>query len=154
MSRDLDNQKKLQRRSFLLGTSKIFLSFLVFSKLYYLQVLKNTKYGKLSDLNRTKIKVLYPERGSIFDLKGEPIATNRPDYQLTLFKEKKDLINGYLSKLRKIINFSDIDISQLKSNLENLNESDFIILKKNLTWKELEVFELVSYKFPFLFIAK
>ena len=154
MSRDLNNQKKLQRRSFLLGTSKIFLSLLVFSKLYYLQVLKNTKYGKLSDLNRTKIKVLYPERGSIFDLRGETIATNRPDFQLTLFKEKKDLINGYLIKLRKIINFSDIDITQLKANLENSNESDFIILKKNLTWEELEVFELVSYKFPFLFITK
>ena len=114
MVSDVDRLKRAQRRSFLLGSSKALLTLIVFSKLYYLQILKKSKYGKLSDLNRTKVKVLYPERGIIFDLFGEPIASNRPDFQLTLFKEKKDLIDTYISKLGKIIRFSDYDLFELK----------------------------------------
>ena len=154
MSSDLDIQKKNQKRSFILGSAKFLIGSVVFGKLYYLQIIQQSKYGKLSDQNRTKLKVLYPERGSIFDLNGEIIATNRLDYQLTLFTEKKELAMPYLKKLEKIIEFSDLDYVELKKNLKSQNRSDFIILKKNLSWKELEVFELLSHKFPFLFISK
>jgi len=154
MSSDLDKQKKVQKRSFILASSKLLIGSLVLGKLYYLQILQQSKYGKLSDQNRTKLKILYPERGSIFDINGEVIATNRLDYQLTLFRDKKNLVKPYLNKLKKIIEFSDLDDIELKKNLKSQNQSDFIILKKNLSWKELEVFELLSHKFPFLFISK
>ena len=110
MSRDLDNQKKLQRRSFLLGTSKIFLSFLVFSKLYYLQVLKNTKYGKLSDLNRESlepiIKNLIEKHETNFKGVGQPLRIGLVGtkfgpgiYDIILSLDKTDVIN----RLKKLV---------------------------------------------------
>ena len=57
-------------------------------------------------MNRTKVKILYPERGTIFDNMGNPIAANRSDFQLNIFREKKELINRYVSKLKNIIHFS------------------------------------------------
>lgn len=154
MTRDIETYKKLQRRSLILGLSKTFFTLIVLSKLYYLQILNKSKYGKLSDINRIKIKILYPERGRIFDLYGDPIAENRIDFQLNLFREKRNLIDQYIKKLKKIIRFDDLDLLELKKNLKSDNVSDFIILKKNLSWKELEIFELLSNKFPFLFITK
>ncbi len=154
ITRDLSYTQKVRRRSLILGGIKSIFTIIVCGKLYYLQILNKSKYGKLSDLNRTKVKILYPERGVIFDKFGIPIATNRLDYQLTIFKEKKELINRYISKLKNIIFFSQRDYQELKTNLLRKDSSDFIILKKNLTWDELEIFELVSSKFPFLFITK
>ena len=106
MSRDANLEKKLRRRSLILGLSKSFLSIVIFGKLFYLQILQNSKYGKLSDINRLKVKILYPERGTIYDLYNNPIASNKTDYQLSIFKDKRNLINKYIIKLQGHIDFS------------------------------------------------
>ena len=85
-----------------MGFQNQFFTLLVFGKLFYLQILQKSKYGKLSDHNRIKVKILYPERGKIFDLFNKPIATNRTDYQLSVFKDKKNLINRYVAKLSMV----------------------------------------------------
>ena len=90
MSREANFEKKIKRRTLLLGLSKTFFTFLVFGKLFYLQILQKSKYGKLSEANRIKLKIVYPERGTIFDLYDKPIASNRIDYQLSIFKDKKN----------------------------------------------------------------
>ena len=115
MTRDLNREKNLKKRSLILGLAKGFFTFVVFGKLYYLQILKKSKYGKLSDLNRTKIKILYPERGKIFDLNGVTLASNRTDFQLTLFREKKELLNRYISRLQEIMFFSENDFNNIIS---------------------------------------
>ena len=105
MNREVNSERKIRRRSLLLGISKSFFTLLVLGKLFYLQILQKSKYGELSDHNRIKVKILYPERGTIFDLYNKPIATNRTDYQLSVFKDKKSLINSYISKLSGHISF-------------------------------------------------
>lgn len=154
MSREINSDRKIRRRSFILGLSKSFFTILVLSKLFYLQILQKSKYGKLSDLNRTKIKILYPERGTIYDLYDYPIASNRIDYQLSIFKDQKNLINKYIYKLNGYISFSDKDLEEIKKNLSEQDLSDFITIKRNLTWNELEFLEFMKNKFPFLVITK
>ena len=38
--------------------------------------------------------------------------------------------------------------------IKNKDLSDFVIMKKNLDWDQLEAFELISNNFPFLIINK
>ena len=45
-------------------------------------------------------------------------------------------------------------MDQVKLNLRDVNLSDFITIKKNLTMDELELFELMSNQFPYLLITK
>ena len=147
-----DNSQLLRKRSFVLGGLKTLFTLIVFGKLYHLQILDKLKYGKLSDLNRIKVKILYPERGIIYDLYNNPIALNKADFQLNIFREKVDLINDYISSLSNVIKFSEQDLADLKENIKNKDLSDFIIMKKNLDWSQLERFELISNNFPFLII--
>ncbi len=154
MSREINHEKRLKRRSLVLGLSKIFFTSLVVGKLFYLQILQKSKYGKLSDTNRIKVKIVYPERGTIFDLYNNPIASNRIDYQLSIFKDKKSLINKYVNKLKGHINFSKKDLQEIHTNLNEQDLSDFITIKRNLSWNELEFFEFMKNKFPFLIITK
>ena len=154
MNREVNLERKIRRRSLLLGISKSFFTLLVLGKLFYLQILQKSKYGELSDHNRIKVKILYPERGTIFDLYNKPIATNRTDYQLSVFKEKKSLINSYISKLSGHISFSDKELKEIGENIKKQDLSDFITIKRNLSWNELEFFEFMKNKFPFLIITK
>ena len=64
MSRDVNLEKKLRRRALILGLSKSFLSLLIFGKLFYLQILQKSKYGKLSDINRLKGKDIISREGN------------------------------------------------------------------------------------------
>ena len=66
ITRDLSHSQKIKEDLYFGGIKSIF-TIVVCGKLYYLQILNKSKYGKLSDLNRTKVKILYPERGTIFD---------------------------------------------------------------------------------------
>ena len=130
ITRDLSRSQKIRRRSLILAGIKSFFAMIVCGKLYYLQILNKSKYGKLSDLNRTKVKILYPERGTILDNFGNPIATNRLDYQLNIFREKSDLINRYISKLKNIIFFSKRDYQELKKIFQQKIFQTLLFLKK------------------------
>ena len=152
MSREVNFEKKIKRRALILGLSKTFFTFLVFGKLFYLQILQKSKYGKLSDTNRIKLKIVYPERGIIFDLYDKPIASNRIDYQLSIFKDKKNLVYDYVKKLRGHINFSEMDLESIKSNSNEQDLSDFITIKRNLSWNELEFFEFILN--PVVFVIR
>ena len=154
MSREINHEKKIRRRTLVIGLSKTFFMLLVSVKLFYLQILQKSKYGKLSDTNRIKIKIVYPERGTIFDLYNKEIASNKIDYQLSVSKDKKKLINRYISKLKGHINFSDKDLEEIKININEQDLSDFITIKRNLSWNDLEFFEFMKNKFPFLLITK
>ena len=89
MNKEIEQYKKFEKRIFILGLGKAFFTSLLVGKLYYLQILNKSKFGKLSETNRIKIKIIYPERGVIFDRFGKEIASNRIDYQISLLKEKK-----------------------------------------------------------------
>ena len=138
-----------------MGGLKTLFTLIVFGKLYHLQILDKLKYGKLSDLNRIKVKILYPQRGIIYDLYNNPIALNRPDFQLNIFREKENLINKYISSLRNVVEFSEKDLADLKENINNKDLSDFIIkyfesLSKKktlkLSKKEIDNFHLFFSK--------
>lgn len=154
MNRDFEDIKKFQKRTFILGLGKGLLTSLLVGKLYYLQILNKTKFGKLSETNRIKIKILYPQRGIIFDRYNERIAENRIDFQIILNKDEKKKVKNIISNLKKIIVFNYDDQKEIEKNLKRNSLDDFITIKKNLSWEELETFIHFSHKFPSLDINK
>ena len=94
-----DKPQLFRKRSFILASLKTFFTLVIFGKLYHLQILDKSKYDKLSDLNRIKVKILYPERGVIFDKFDKPIAKNRLDFQLNILCMVLHLLNFYCSLL-------------------------------------------------------
>ena len=132
MNKDIEEYKKFEKRLFILGFGKVFLTSLLIGKLYHLQILNKSKFGKLSETNRVKIKLVYPQRGIIFDKIGNEIASNRIDYQISFLKEKKNKLDVNIEKLKKIISISDEDLVQLKKSLKRNKLGDFIVVKKNL----------------------
>ncbi len=154
LNKQIEEFRRFQKRTLILGVCKSMFSLLIISKLYYLQILNKSKFGKLSETNRIKIRILYPERGIIRDNNGKNLAANRIDYQLTILKEDKKFLSGTLNSLGKIITLSKNELTLLEKNLKKRSLDDFVIVKRNLTWEELEIFEYYSYNFPYLSINK
>ena len=154
LNKSIQDLRRFQKRTFILGMGKAFFSFVLISKLYYLQILNKSKFGKLSDTNRVKIRILYPERGVIYDSTGNKIAENRIDYQITILKEDKNKIKENIKKLSNFLSFSKEEKVFIEKNFKKNSLDDFIIVKKNLSWEELEIFEYYSYLFPYLSINK
>ena len=141
ITRDLNHGQKVKRRSFILAGIKSIFTLIICGKLYYLQILNKSKYGKLSDINRTKVKILYPERGTIFDKFGNPIASNRLDYQLNIFKEKRDnkIVKKSLDKLVNTAKTSENLMPQLITCVENnCTLGEIIIALKTVFGEYLE----------------
>ena len=154
LNKSIQDLRRFQKRTFILGMGKAFFSFVLISKLYYLQILNKSKFGKLSDTNRVKIRILYPERGVIYDSTGNKIAENRIDYQITILKEDKNKIKENIKKLSNFLSISKEEKVFIQKNFKKNSLDDFIIVKKNLSWEELEIFEYYSYLFPYLSINK
>lgn len=154
LNKQIEEFRKFQKRTLILGIGKSLFSLLIVSKLYYLQILNKSKFGKLSETNRIKIRILYPERGIITDNNGKKLAENRIDYQITILKEDKQYLKQTLQGLGKIITFSKNEVDLLEKNLKKRSLDDFVIVKRNLTWSELEIFEYYSHNFPYFSINK
>lgn len=66
--------------SFLIFT--LFLFFLIFLRLFSLQIVKGTANRELADGNRIQVKVIHAPRGVIFDRNGKILAANSPAFRL------------------------------------------------------------------------
>src|SRR5512145_3523844 len=71
----------------------------LFARLFYLQVVKHEYFSDLSQGNRIRIEPIPPPRGLILDRKGEPLALNRPAYQLELIREQTPDVEDTLARL-------------------------------------------------------
>ena len=61
--------------------------FVLFTRLFFLQVVQGSYYRMLSDGNRVKTVVVHAPRGVIFDRNGEPLVFNVPGFRQTIDKK-------------------------------------------------------------------
>src|SRR5512134_4205953 len=74
----------------------------LFARLYFLQVVRHQYFSDLSQGNRIRIEPVPPSRGLILDRNGEPLALNRPAYQLELVREQTPDLEDTLDRLVQI----------------------------------------------------
>ena len=133
---NLDKNKTINRRLFILGSAKVGLLGLITSRLYNLQISEKKKYEILSDKNRFREWKLAPERGAIKDFFDTEIASTEPLYQVHLVPENaKDLDNLFV-RLKAILNIPDKKVSYLKRLIKKQKPWEPIIVSENLNWSD------------------
>ncbi len=123
---------KRKFKNFILFTSLLFL--IIFSRVFYLQVLKGERYEKLSYNQRIRKVILRAPRGRIFDAQGFLIADTKLSYNLSILPQEIDtsFIFQYISKIL------NIDINNLKEKIiEYKNYPYPILVKRNLSKEEI-----------------
>lgn len=121
--------------------------FVIGAKLWYMQVLEQGKFQKLSTRNRTRIVRLPSGRGKIYDREGRILADNKAATQLIVMADNIENIEDVQNKISGVIDLSPEYI--LKKIKENLYRP-FIpaVLASNMSEETLVSIAEAKWQFP------
>ena len=143
---NLDKNKTINRRLFILGTAKAGLLGLITSRLYNLQISEKKKYELLSDKNRFREWKTPPKRGVITDFYNNVIADNKRVYQVHLSLDETKDFNNSIFKLKNIINLSDDELSKIYEKKQKIKPWDTIVVSENLSWEKFSKLNLYLHQ--------
>ncbi len=100
------------------------LFFILFIRLFHLQIVKGVENRELADGNRIAVKLIHTPRGVIFDRNGKILAANEPGFRLIEKKGAETKIS-YISRdaalkmeVDKDSRLSNLEIDNIRSYLE------------------------------------
>lgn len=123
--------------------------FVLFSRIFYLQIARGEYYKAISEGNRTRKLTLLAPRGLILDKYGKNLVTNSASFNLVLIPF--DLPKDNLSEIIDLVSKSfSLDKAKLVSQIEKTNKKSFqpITVKNNLTQEEILLFQTQEKKYP------
>jgi len=150
----LDKKKVFKKRITIASAIIIFLTLLLFMRLFYLQVIKHQYYTNLSRKNEIALMTIPPQRGLIYDRHGNIIAQNKRMYTLTIMPNRIKNLKDTLTKLNQIIPLSPIIEQSLYHQLHNHYETSPIPVKTALSADEVAKFLVNKWQFKAISLQK
>ncbi len=117
-----------------------------------IQILDHEKYWKKSEANRVREIVLPAQRGLITTRNSEIIANNIASFKVSIIRENCKNIDESCQKIAQLLN---LEVSVLKERInryESLPAFVPIVVKDNLSRKEVSIVESRRLEFPELII--
>ncbi|MFK8040614.1 MAG: penicillin-binding protein 2 [Rickettsiaceae bacterium] len=153
------NQRKelMSRRAFFVLGGQLGLLSALFAKTSYMQLIKGMEYKMLSDKNRITFIILQPDRGNIYDVMGNAVATNKSCFSLFINKNAGSNSSSYNSELSIIAELLDLKpdtISAMNYNIDNGLKYRPVLLLDDINWKQMSIIEERIYQLPNCFIQK
>jgi penicillin-binding protein 2 len=120
----------------------------LFARLVWLQVVRHDYYSDLSQGNRIRIEPIPPPRGLILDRHGEPLALNRPAYQLELIREQTPDVEDTLARLVALGLIAPEDLERTRRAIKARRAFDAVPVRLQLSEEELARFAVHRPDFP------
>jgi penicillin-binding protein 2 len=143
MPKENEKQRILTRRALIFGGIQLAAFSALTGRLFYLQFIKANEYATLSENNRIKLQLIAPERGTILDRYGVPMAINEKNYRLFIDYStmSQSAFRSTVTKLNKLVPLSEKKFKSLQ-NTRVSSASMPEMLKEHLTWEEVSLIEL------------
>jgi penicillin-binding protein 2 len=143
-----DKDNKFIRRTIFLGVLKCIIIFILFGRMYYLQIFEGNYYHLLAEGNRIATRPLVPLRGQIYDRNGVLLAQNETNFRLLFLTDQGAEIEETLQTLSRLIDLSDEEMKEALQSIKKKRGLDSVIIKDNLTWEEVSAIELHTADLP------
>ena len=153
-------ERVVEKRSFFNRLIIIYLFFgLIFifflGRTYSLQISEFSDYEIAALENKTKVVLVQPVRGVIYDRNGTIIVNNVPSYDLIIRPWEVSDLNKFIKEISLVIKLNPDEIDLVEESFkQKARYNRELILKKDLTRVEIARFEVRSFKFPYAFIDK
>lgn len=121
-------------------TIGIFLCFfIVILRLFYWQIIKSADFKLKGIMQTYKLEKIYPERGKIFSSDNFPIALNKNEYQISIYKPNlKNSLENIIKKIDSIKPNFIQDNQDLLNNFQNNSNQKWITLPSKFTETEIK----------------
>lgn len=126
----------------------VFAMGVLFSRLFYLQIIKGKSLHEYSIKNRLREEVLWAPRGKIYDKNDRLLIDNRPRFDVVLVRQYLQQKNETLDKLSKLINMERKKINKVLKKYSTEPKYKPIIIKKNISFEELANIETLPGGLP------
>jgi penicillin-binding protein 2 len=124
-------------------------TFLVlFSRLFYLQVIQHDYYQLLAEQNRVNIVPVVPHRGVILDRNGVTLASNYAAYTLEITPSQVDNLDGVIKELSTLVEITPKDLRRFEKRLEEEPDFSSIPIRTRLNDEEVARFAVNRYRIP------
>lgn len=133
----MDKDTIFTRRSFILGGIQTALMGTVVGRLFYLEVLSNTHYKKLSDKNRIHSRLTLPIRGLITDRTGKILASDHNVYRAVIIRDEADNWQACLKRVQELLQLTDDETDKLALQVRRKPRYMPVAIKDNLSWQEV-----------------
>lgn len=142
------DQDVLEHRFMLTLLFIVLLSFLLFVRVAYLQVIQHDRFELLSQENHIDRVPIEPVRGLILDRNEEVLAHNVRVFNLEILPDRVADMDRYLQELGHLVEFTREDMDELHATLKSRPSFERQTLKTNLTDEQVAIFSVNQYRFP------
>ena len=105
-------------------------------RMYQLQILEGEKYAARAERARIRPSLLAPVRGQILSRDGKPLAENRHNYRVILYREDTDDVAATLDRLAEIIPIPPLRRQALLEEAKRTRAFLPVVVAENLRWEE------------------
>ena len=103
-------------KAFLVANIVIIVAFsLIFSRLWYLQILNGEYFKGLSENNRIRIQEIAAPRGTLFDQNRVPLVDSFPSFDVSLYRQDVPDMEVLIPRLSRVLS---LDPQKLRARLE------------------------------------
>ncbi len=122
--------------------------FLLFIRLFYLQVIQGEELRRLSENNCIRLQSTNPSRGLIFDRNGTLLVDNRPAFDLNIVLRDAKPIEQTVKKLSKYINVPESELMSKIESDKTVPSYKPILLKRDIGRDVLAAIEVRKFDLP------
>ncbi len=146
-----DHQRELHLFRMRLAVAAIVVAatfLVIFSRLFYLQVIQHDYYELLAEQNRVNIVPVVPHRGVILDRNGVTLASNYAAYTLEITPSQVDDLDSLINDLSNLVEITPKDLRRFQKFLEEEPDFSSIPIRTRLNDEEVARFAVNRYRFP------
>jgi penicillin-binding protein 2 len=144
-----DTPADIQKRLPLLAAFIVLFAFVLFFRLWYLQVVKGATYQELAENNRIRPIKLRPPRGIIYDRNGRPMVENVLTFDVSLVPEDASYVDETIRRLAPIVRMKPEAIKQALDDAEAIRgKYEPVKIVEEAPWDEVAMVEARQEDLP------
>jgi len=120
----------------------------IFSRLFYLQVIQHDYYQLLAEQNRVNIVPVVPHRGLILDRNGVTLASNYAAYTLEITPSEVDDLDAVIDELSTLVEITPKDRRRFAKMLDEEPDFSSLPIRTRLNDEEVARFAVNRYRIP------
>jgi penicillin-binding protein 2 len=129
-----------------------FAFFLIFIRLWSLQVIKGSELRRLSENNCIRLRENPADRGMLLDRRGRILAHNRPSFEVYLVPEDLRANPEILTKVGEMLNMTQDEIEEKIKAQKRRAPFKPVKIKSDIDWNELALLESNRVHLPGLIV--
>ncbi|MFZ5506166.1 MAG: penicillin-binding protein 2, partial [Pseudomonadota bacterium] len=139
---------RFRRRVYFAGALVLVCFALLFSRFFWLQVVRHDYYATRAEDNRIALLPVSPNRGLIIDRNGEVLARNYSAYTLEIQPSRVADLEATIDELAQLVNIEARDRKRFRKLMDESRNFDSLPIRTRLTDEEVARFIAQRYRFP------